>query len=128
MLLIRIYKVIKYSQKDKQGIDMKDYTVFIILESIKSVADIMGLLLSLILIVLPWRACETFKMVRAEGTSIANLIHKLGRKSRKAKILITQVIHTFIDLAVSPLALLIFCSVYKIPSFVKKLDIKHGTK
>ncbi len=67
-MLIRIYKLRKYHQEGP-AIDLKHYAVFSVIECFKSVGSIISLVFLAIIILLPWRAYETFQLMKAESTS-----------------------------------------------------------
>jgi len=117
-MIVRIYKFKKYSQPNYPTINMKEYAIFSIYEFLKSIASLLSLIFMLVLIILPWRIYETFAMMKKEQG-----------KSKRAKILFIQVCQTIIDFITMPIPiLLIFCTIYKVPALIVKLDYKKGTK
>lgn len=115
---LRVRRLLRYRQKDNIDIELKEYCVFVIVQTIKLIGTIITLPISVIIVILPWRLWETINEVGRTQSEIDKKI-----------IILIQVGGTLIDFVVCPVPiLLILFTFYKFPSLIRKLDPRRGSK
>ena len=126
-MLIRLHKLLKYAHPQFEAIRLRYrlYSAYAAKQFLLSFVSWLMLLLSLILVILPWRLYQTIIEFK-QACIYTNIYAYIANKWRKQAIVTINCFQSLIDFLVAPLSLIIFLTFYRSISFAQSLNIRKA--